>query len=151
VALQLRIKQQEHFVPLSVKSHQWSDRIKMMQEPLFPGYVFCRTRRSSFGIVLNTLGVIRIVSFGGRPFPLSDEEVSTLQRVVSSGRETAPAPYLAVGQRVQVTTGLLAGVTGIIIRVKGRNRLVISIDLIMKSISVEIAASELATLEGAAS
>lgn len=143
VALQLDLKGQEYFLPTIKSTRQWSDRKKLLTVPLFPGYVFCKTKRSWFGAVLNTQGVFRIVSFGGKAHPIPDDEMISLRRVIDSGRYLCPVPYVSLGKHVQVVRGPLSGMTGIVTRIKKQNRLVISVDLIMKSVSVDIAASEL--------
>lgn len=105
--------------------------------------------RSTFGTVLNTPGVHRIVSFGGVAYPIPDAEIVALQQALSSGGEVSPVPYLAIGQKVQVAFGPLAGVTGIIARQKNRDRLVISVEIIMKSVSVDISSSDVIALDPA--
>jgi len=132
-----------HFLPSAPVSRQWSDRVKVVQQPLFPGYVFCRTQKSVLmGLTRNTPGIIRVVSFGGKPQPVADEEIVSLQRIIQTERDVCSFPYTTVGQKVQIIAGPLAGITGIITELKRRHRLVISVDIIMKSISVEIDQSE---------
>lgn len=147
VASQLRYKGQEEFLPMVTSSRQWSDRSKVSERPLFPGYVFCRVKRSSFRVILDTPGVHRIVSFGGHAHPIADEEITSLQQVLTSGREVAPVSYLKLGQRVEVIDGPLRGVTGIVTRVKNRNRLLISVDMLMRSIAVDVALGELSACD----
>lgn len=147
VASQLRYKGHEEFLPTRKERHTWADRKKDLQRALFPGYVFCRTQRSSFGAVLGTSGVFRIVSFGGHPCPIPDSEIESLRQALVSGREFSSVPYLSGGEKVRVVQGPLAGLTGIVTRLKNRDRLVISVDLIMKSVSLDVALSELALLE----
>lgn len=91
------------------------------------------------------------MSFGGRPCPVADHEMEDLLRVIESRRDVSACPYLATGQTVQVINGPLAGVSGIITQIKKRNRLVLSLDLILKSVSVEIDETEVAPLACGAS
>lgn len=147
VSFQLRLKGEEEFLPTVATQHQWSDRKKIIDHPLFPGYVFCRVTRSSFGTVLRTPGVYRFVGFGGKPHPISDAEICSLRHVVVSGRDLASVPYMSLGQKVRVEHGPLCGVTGIVTRFNNRNRLIISVDLLMKSIAVDVAISEVTALE----
>lgn len=135
-----------NFVPTYKKKQRWSDRLKSVELPLFPGYVFCRLYHSLAREVLSTPGVNRIVGFGGKPFPVPDDEISALQKIVTSGVQSRPERYLNVGSKVQITAGPLAGVVGILSRYKSQERLVISVDLITQSISVEIEASITAPL-----
>ena len=147
VASQLRYKGQEEFLPMVSSRRQWSDRSKVSERPLFPGYVFCRVKRSSFGVILDTPGVHRIVSFGGQAYPIADEEMNSLQQVLASGRDVAPVPYLALGQRVRVIDGPLSGMSGIVLRLKNRSRLIISVDMLMRSIAVDVALAELSACD----
>lgn len=143
----LAYKGQENFLPTSTIRRRWSDRTKRVTEPLFPGYVFCRTNRSSIGSVLRTPGVRRIVCFGGHPHPVPDGEIEAIRQVAQCGRELTPAPYVAVGQKVEIVSGPLAGVSGLVSLLKNRARLIVSVDMIMKSVSVDVAISELALFE----
>lgn len=147
VALQLGVKEQEYFLPMIQSRRHWSDRLKILDRPLFPGYVFCRTSRPFFGCVLGTLGVIRIVSFGGRPYPVSDDEISALRSVIKFGRDLRTVPYISIGDKVQIASGPLAGIAGLITRINNQTRVVISVSLIMKSVSIEAAISEVVPLE----
>jgi len=101
-------------------------------------------------IVRGSPGIIRIVSFGGRPHPVPDKEIEALQQIVRGGREYSAFPYFGAGQRVQVISGPLTGIVGIITEFKKRDRLVISLDVIMKSVSVEIDQLEVALVKAAA-
>lgn len=151
VALLLEYKSYRHFLPTSQVRRRWSDRIKILDEPLFPGYVFCQSRAPLLSGLRGTPGIIRIVNFGGKPCPVPDCDIEDLLRVIQSGRDVAGCPYLAAGQTVQVVSGPLIGVSGTITQIKKRNRLVLSLDVIMKSISVEIGESEVAPLARAVS
>jgi len=146
----LGIRGYERLLPARAVSRRWSDRIKVIGQPLFPGYVFCKNQRSLMEVVRATPGIIRIVSFGGKPYAIAQEEIDALQRLVQSDRDASPVPYLRMGQKVKVITGPLAGITGMITQIKKRDRLVVSIDFIMRSVSVEIDQSELAPLPEAA-
>lgn len=144
VSTRLRYKGQEEFLPLVPMRRRWSDRDKLSTQPLFPGYLFCKVRRSCFGLVLDTPGVYRIVGFGGHAHPIADEEIVSLQRLVTSGREVCAIPYFSLEQKIEIVSGPLSGITGVVTRLKGRDRLVISVDLLMRSVAVDIAISELA-------
>jgi transcription antitermination factor NusG len=150
VSIQLRHKGQEEFLPLLTVRRQWSDRSKTSERPLFPGYVFCRIQRSAFALVLGTLGVYRIVSFGGHAYPISDDEILCLRQIVQSRRNVSAIPYFTEGQKVQVTDGPLAGIMGAVARIKNRDRLVISVDILMRSVAVDISMSEIAVCESSA-
>lgn len=146
----LEYKGYDHFLPTYHVRRKWSDRIRVVEEPLFPGYVFCRAQRNLMEIVRSSPGIIRIVGFGGRPHPVPDKEIEALQQIVCGKREYSAVSYLSVGQKVQVISGPLTGITGIITQFKNRDRLVISLDVIMKSVSVEIDQSEVVLFQAAA-
>jgi transcription antitermination factor NusG len=113
VATILDHKGYQRFVPTYMARRQWSDRIKLIEKPLFEGYVFCRMTEQSFGLVRTTPGVVRLVGFNGWPSPVPEDEIFALQKLIQSGIRAYPiAMHLKVGQRVEVTTGPLAGITG---------------------------------------
>ena len=134
----LKTKGYEQFLPLYRSRRQWSDRIKVVELPLFTGYVFCRFDARYRLPILKTPGVVSIVSFGKRLAPVEDSEIEALQAVVSSGREVRPWPYLHVGQRVRLVGGALHGVEGILIEFKKGLRVVLSVSLLQRSVAVEI-------------
>lgn len=135
-----------HFLPTYRTRQRWSDRVKVIERPLFPGYIFCRSTQSLMQIVRSTPGIIRLITRGGKPCPVALEEIAALQRVMEANRDVCVSPYLRVGQRAEIISGPLMGVVGIIVRFKHGDRLVLSVDLIMKSVAVEIDSSELAPL-----
>ena len=145
VAILLEQKGYKLFVPTYKAVRQWCDRTKMMELPLFPGYVFCHFEASPLGLVASTPGVIRIVSFGGKPCSISAEEIAQIQRVVATGARIAPCKYFNVGERVRVVSGPLTGVSGILRFVKNSHRIVICVETIMKSVAVEVDASQIAS------
>ena len=139
-----------HFLPTCRVRRRRSDRVSVIEEPLFPGYVFCKSQSKLMEIVRGSPGIVRIVTFGGRPHPIPDEEIEALQQIVRGNREYSAYPYLNVGQKVQVISGPLTGVSGTITQFKNRDRLVISLEVIMKSVSVEIDESEVVLVQAAA-
>lgn len=101
-------------------------------------------------VIRSSPGIIRIVSFSGKPLPVPDKEIEALQQIIRGKRDYGAIAYLSVGQKVQVVSGPLTGISGSIVQFKNRDRLVISLDAIMKSVSVEINQSEVALLQAAA-
>lgn len=142
----LGLRFHEHFLPTYLARRKWSDRVKTIEEPLFPGYVFVKITRFRVGEVLAIPGVIRIVNSGGRPCPVPEEEIAVLQLVCHSKRDMCAFPYRNTGQKVQVVAGPLSGVTGIVMGWKKHDRLIINIDLIMKSVAVEVDRMEVAPI-----
>lgn len=142
VSQQLERKSVEHFLPLYEAIHHWKDRRVRVQLPLFPGYLFVRIPLGQRLKVLEVPSVVRMVGFQGVPAALPDEEIVSLRHGLEGNLRVEPHPYLKVGRRVRVVRGPLAGREGILIRKKDRLRLVISIDLIMRSMAVEIDAAD---------
>jgi transcription termination/antitermination protein NusG len=141
VAANLEQKGLEHFLPLYETLSQWKDRRARVCLPLFPGYVFVHFPLQQRMRVLDVPSVASIVSFNGKPAPLADSEIDRLRGALAGSFLVEPHPYLRVGRRVRVLCGPLAGLEGILVRKKGGTRLVVSIDLIMRSVSLEIDAA----------
>ncbi len=128
----------ETFLPLYRSRRTWSDRIKILELPLFSGYVFARFAASERLVVLVAPGVRSIVSSGGRLAAVSEEEIASLQRMVSSGAPLQPYPFLQVGQTVRIERGPLRGVKGILLQCKGSWRVVVSIEILQRSVAAEV-------------
>jgi transcription antitermination factor NusG len=137
-AEQLEQRVIEHFLPLYETVRNWKDRRKRMELPLFPGYIFVRVPLQERLRVLVIPGVVRLVGFDNRPVALPDGEMEALRTLLTRRLRTEPHPYLTVGRRVRIMRGALEGMEGILIRKKGRVRLVLSIDLIRQSAMIEV-------------
>ena len=138
VAANLRSKGYEPFVPTYRVSRRWSDRVKTLDMPLFSGYLFCRLDLRARLPILITPGVNFIVGAGKTPEPISDAEIEAIRAVMQCGLTYAPHPYVTIGQWVRVECGALRGLTGIITEVRNRSRLIISVNLLMRSVLVEM-------------
>lgn len=138
VAEILRGKGYEEFVPLYRSRRRWSDRIKEVELPLFPGYVFCKFDAGRRLPILTTPGVLLIVGHGRAPVPVEDTEIEALRAVVRSRLQAQPWPYLQVGQRVRIEGSPLAGMEGILLELKNSCRIVVSVDLLQRSVAVEV-------------
>lgn len=134
----LRAKGFEEFLPLHRVHRRWSDRSKELEEPFFPGYVFCRFHPGNRLPVMVTPGVRSIIGIGKTPVPVEDAEIAALRMVVESGRRTEVCPFLNVGQRIRIEGGSLTGLEGILVAVKSSSRVVVSVTLLQRSIAVEI-------------
>src|SRR5215475_4384076 len=145
---QLSVKGYETFMPSYVSKRKWSDRVKTLSLPLFPGYVFCRFDLHTRLPVLVTPGVMAVVGVGKAPVAIADEEILAIQRVIDSGLPTQRWPYLNCGESVRVEAGPLEGLTGIVVRMKGSDRLIVSVSLLMRSVSVEIDRKDVKPLGG---
>lgn len=138
VNAELQARNVEHFLPLYRSVRRWKDRRVSLELPLFPGYVFVRITVSNRLRVLQIPGVVHLVGFNGRPAALPDDEMDILRSGFSQRLRAEPHAYLAAGQRVRLTSGPLAGIEGILLRRKGNCRVVISIELIQRSVAVEM-------------
>lgn len=151
VEMQLAAKGLEPFLPCYHSRRKWKDRYKEMELPLFPGYVFCRCTSRQRVAVLGTAGVVRIVGFGPVPVAVDDAEILALQTAVKAGFTCEPVPYLAVGERVVIESGPLIGVDGILTEIRSSQRLILSISLLQRSVSVELDRSQIRRLPPARS
>ena len=133
----LKQKGFEVFAPTYIEERLYSDRIRKVEAALFPGYVFCRFAPTDLLPIVMTPAVQKVLTNDGRPTALEDRVIETLRRVSEDGR-ARPHPYLSVGQRVRVQRGALTGVEGILVAVKGKQRLVIAAELLQRAVSVEL-------------
>jgi transcription antitermination factor NusG len=138
VSNQLRERGYEQFSASYQVERQWSDRKKQIEQFLFPGYVFCRLNPNNRLPVLMVPGVVDLVGFGKSPIPIPEEEIERVRTMVKSGLHVMPWPFLEVGDTVLIEKGPLVGMEGILQRVKGKFRLVVSVGLLQRSVSAEI-------------
>jgi len=122
----------ECYLPAIKFTRQWSDRLKEIELPMFPGYLFCRMNPQNRLPVLMTPGVIQIVGVGKTPTPVDEQEIAAIQRVGKSGISIMPWPYLQVGHVARIDEGPLRGMTGIVIRIKSGLKLVLSVNLLQR-------------------
>jgi transcriptional antiterminator NusG len=134
----LKGKGYEWFLPLYKMRRRWSDRIKEVDAPLFPGYLFCRFDPHNRLPILKTPGVTQIVGYNHVPVPVDEQEIEAIRRLVASGVPNFPCAYLEVGSKVRIEAGALRGLEGILTELKGKRRLVLSITLLQRSVAVEI-------------
>jgi transcription antitermination factor NusG len=126
------------FLPLYTTVRRWKDRRKRLELPLFPGYVFVRVALVDRLRVLQIPSVVRLVGFNGHPSPLPDEEMEGLKNSLACDVRAKPHPFLTEGRRVRIKSGPLEGREGILMRRKGSLRVVLSIELIQRSIVVDV-------------
>ncbi len=133
------------FLPLQTRLHNWSDRRKLVQLPLFPGYVFLReictpeTRLS----VLRTPGVAGFVGSQGRGTPIPDKQIEDVRAILDQGIPFEVYPFLKLGQRVRIRGGALDGVEGVLMAKNSDRSLVVSIDLIRRSLAIRVSGYEI--------
>jgi transcription antitermination factor NusG len=129
----------EAFLPAYKSRRRWSDRIKELELPLFAGYLFCRMSLEQRRLpVLTTPGVRQIVSSGGTPTVVPQGEIDAVRMIVASGLATRPWPFVEVGDRVRLRGGSLEGIEGILLSTRTHHRLVVSVEILRRSVAVEI-------------
>ena len=138
LSVTLREKGYEAYLPTYRSRRTWSDRVKEIDQPLFPRYLFCRFDPMYRLPILKTPHVQGIVSIGRAPIAIPDHEIEAVRRMVSEGYTARPWPYLREGQHVRIRKGPLTGVEGILTEFKKAYRLVVSIELLQRSVAAEV-------------
>lgn len=143
---QLSAKGITNLLPLWHKRSIWKDRVKMIDVPLFSGYIFGHFALKSKLEVLQTVGVVRIVGLNGQAVPVPEEQIRAVKTMVEKRLHYDPHPFLQEGMRVRVKHGVLKGAEGVLVAKKQHYRLVISVDLIQKSVAVDIDSADVEPL-----
>jgi transcription antitermination factor NusG len=138
VARGLRSKGLEEFLPLYRQRRSWSDRIKAVQLPMFSGYVFCRFAYPERLRVLSTPGVVCALGTGDVFNPIADAEIATIRAIVDSGVPAKPCSYPVPGDTVRIAAGPLTGISGTVVRDKGVTSVVVSVEILQRSVAVEL-------------
>ena len=141
VASHLRGMGYEEFLPLYECRKRWSDRIKEVQTPLFPGYLFCRFDPQNRLPILKTPGIIQVVGYNRQCVPVDEDEIKSIQMLVTSGIPSQPWPFLKIGEKVRIESGPLRGHEAILVEFKGKRRLILSVSLLQRSVAVEMDAA----------
>lgn len=128
----------EEFLPLYEARRRWGNHNRGVQMPLFPTYVFSQFDFSNRLPILRIPGVFEIISFGGKPASVDPQELDSIRRILASGRDVGPWPFLAAGDRVRIECGPLRGLEGILESSKGTHRLILSVTLLQRSVAVEV-------------
>lgn len=128
----------ESFLPLFRTRRRWSDRMKELELPLFPGYVLCCFEPYEKGAVLSVPGVRSVVGFGNRMATIPESEVESVRALLRSGVPVRPWPYLEVGNRVRIESGPLDGVQGVLLRFKNAWQVVVSVEILRRSVMAEV-------------
>ncbi len=138
VRTHLEQKSYSVFLPTQRIRRRWADRVKVVDVPLFPGYVFCQLNSQCSAKVITTPGVLKIVGSGRQPAAIADEEIAALQRFVRANIDVEPWPYFVVGQMVRINAGPLAGVEGRVVSIANSWRLIVSVTLLQRSVAVAV-------------
>jgi len=143
VVRHLEVRRVESFLPLYSSVRKWKNGCRVKTDrPLFPNYVFVHVPRRDSGKVLQSPGVLSIVSTGREPAALPQSEIEAL-RAGLPDRPFEPHPYLVTGEKVRIISGSLEGLVGVLVRKKNEFRVILSLDLIRQSVSVEIGVDEI--------
>jgi transcription antitermination factor NusG len=140
----------EAFSPAYRSRRQWSDRTKEIELPLFAGYVFCKFAYQAKARVLQTPAIARVVEFGSKPAIVPDAEITAVRAVAASRLPMRPWPHLKPGDRVRVERGPLRGVEGILLREKDPVELIVTVELLQRSVAVQVDAMSVVPLGGRA-
>jgi transcription antitermination factor NusG len=143
---QLEQKSVESFLPLYRSVRRWKDRRVLLDLPLFPGYIFVRLALRDRLRVLQIPSIVRLVGFSGIPVPLPDQDIESLRGALRQQLRVEPHPYLTIGKRVRILRGPLEGKEGILLRRKANLRVILSIDLIVRSIVVDVDAADVESI-----
>jgi transcription antitermination factor NusG len=138
VASVLSGKGYQPYLPMYTVSRRRIDRTVITEYPLFPGYLFCRFDPIKRLPILTSTGVLSVLGFGSEPAAIPNSEIDAVKAVLESGLGVSPCPFLKEGQRVRVIDGSLEGLEGILVRIKSELRLVVSVNMLQRSVSVEI-------------
>ena len=137
-ASQLEKKGFEILLPLYRATHKWKDRMQPVAMPVFPCYVFIRANLERKLAILQTPGIFWLLGSGGNAAVVPESDIEAIRKITTSAAAFEPHPYLKMGDRVRVIGGPIAGVEGILTRVKNRYRVVLSVDLLQQALAVEI-------------
>jgi transcription antitermination factor NusG len=138
----LRAQGFEVYLPIHRARRQWSDRTKSLDLILFPGYLFCRFGAQDKLRVMTSAAVRGIVRSGRQPIPVDDVEIASIRTLIASGRPIDLCPFLSIGQHVRISHGPFESVRGVIQRVADNWRVVVSVEALGCSISVELDATQ---------
>jgi transcription antitermination factor NusG len=140
----------EVYLPLLNRLKQWSDRKKMVEEPLFKSYIFVRTDLKNYYDILNTPGIVRFVGFEGKPVPVPDNQIVAVRQFVGEYDDSCSIDELQAlreGQLVEIVYGEMRGLVGRLVSLQGKQRLVVDIESVGQSIPINISRSQVRSLQ----
>jgi len=141
----LEEKHIETYLPLINRLKQWSDRKKMVEEPLFKSYVFVRTDLKDYFEILNTPGIVRFVCFEGKPVPVPENQLVAVKSYIGEfdgEEEIDRLQDLHEGQLVEIAYGQMKGLIGRLVEIKGKQRLLVNIEAVGQSLPISISRSQ---------
>lgn len=128
----------ENYLPLRTTFRKWSDRVKRIEEPLFPNYLFVRMAANEKHDILSAEGAVRLVSIQGKPVPVKESEIAKIRKLESVGKEIILEGLGCAGDKVRVIRGILAGYEGELLRKPKASRFLIKLAVLNQGVSVEI-------------
>ncbi len=143
VVAQLTERDVTSFLPTYRSTRRWKDRRKVLEVPLFPSYLFVQINPERRLDLLRLPGVVGLVCFQGKPAQVASYEIENLRQSLSGEKHVHPHPYLKAGRKVRIRSGSMAGIEGILVRKRDCARVVISISLLQRSISLDIDESDI--------
>jgi transcription antitermination factor NusG len=146
VADQFRERCVEHFLPTYESLRKWKDRRKMLDRPLFPGYLFVHIALCERIRVVQVPGVAYLVGFNGRPAAVDEKDIESIRLAIALRVRLAPHPYLTAGCRVRICRGPFEGAEGVMVRQSKSFRVVLSLSMIQSSVAVEVHAEDIEPL-----
>ncbi len=141
VQQELTNQQIEVYLPIHKIRRRWSDRYKIVEEPLFKNYLFVRSDAEHYRKALNPFGAVSFVTVEGEPAIIPNEELEALKILVTSEIPHNPYPYLKAGRKVRLKYGPMEGCEGVLVRKRGLSRLVVTVHLLQRSIEAEVDAA----------
>ena len=146
VSMSLRGKGYEEFLPLTKSKRKWADRSPIIEMPLFPGYIFCDTERTEIGKIRCTRGILDVIRAGSMPLPADRAEIEGLRKATKAELELESLPYIdpSTAGLLRIISGPLNGLDGLLVQVRGKERLILSVDLLCRSVLVEVPLSSVA-------
>ena len=136
-------KEFDTYLPLVKRVSQWKDRKKKIEEPLFKSYLFVNFEYKYRFDVLETNGVVKIINFNGKPAVVPGWQIDSLKKMIESPETLQIEPFLRPGELAEITSGPMRGMKGTVVRRKGKSRMVLTIDGVMQSVSLEVAEGDL--------
>lgn len=140
----------ERYVPLCRTMRRWAEGFKELDVPIFAGFVFCRMRREEVTAIAAMPAVYNVVGHGPQPVPISEAELQVVKRIESSGLPVSPWPFLRQGQIVEIASGPLSGVKGMLASTMKSWHVVINVELLDRSIAVAVDRADLKAAAAAA-
>jgi len=129
----------ETFLPLQKTYRMWSDRKKLVEKPLLSSYIFVKTNSKNFPVVYKTNGVVKFVSFEGQPVSIPQNQIDNLRLLINSDAEIeVTSEKFTTGDNVEVINGSLIGLTGELIKIGSKNRVVVRIDRLDQNLILKI-------------